>query len=415
MIQRFARWLEAIIFVLVKQRLAPRRIVQDLGERSDYDGIPVVHLRGTAYERGFQHGYQCHQELLRLQQVAWSYAPETATQRLGLPSWISRLLIKPLLRVLAATYLPSVLADAKEEMQGLADGSGIPVADIVVNTLIWEVLAIVTAPKREHCSEVAVSGRHTTTGQSLLGYNYDVVIAGDRQVVEGFLALFVVSPHGAYAYVTPNAIGSIGINTAMNTHIAFGWDNAYLNANAPRSPHQGSYMVALRDVALHCDSVATTFERLRQEPRCESDISVVIDRTHAAVVELAGTVAAFRDDSFAVWSANQLTALRSFDRQAEPNSRESRYTALLSTLKAPVNIEDIACILRDTGAPAHERQIANPATTFAVIYDLANYRLWVAFGGSPAVHSRMLCFDGYGRRYPDADIAAYTVTSMKEI
>gem|GEM_PF-5146008 len=319
-----------------------------------------------------------------------------------------------MLRYLSATYLPRVSADAKAEMQGLADGSGVPVADIVVNTLVWEVLAIFTAPQREHCSEVAISGAHTETGQSLLGYNYDVIVAGDRQVVEGFLALFVVSPQHGYPYVTPNVIGSIGINTAMNPHIAFGWDNTYLNAQASRATQQGSYMVALRDVALQCDSVATTFDRLRKEQRCESDISVVIDATAVGVVELAGTVATLRADPFAVWSANQLTALRAFDRRDLANSRDQRYTDLVASLTAPVHIADVARILRDTGAPAHERQIANPATTFAVMYDLAHGRLWIAFGGSPAVHQRLLCFDRHGNRYPEADIPAIRSTAVQE-
>src|SRR5689334_6697937 len=114
--------LKALWFVLRQPRLAPRAICADIGDRYDRDGLPVVVLRGSAYQRGFQHGHRLRPELHRFRQAAWAYAPIAASDRLELPDWLARLLIKPQLLLAAASYLPLLAPDVRAEMQGIADG-----------------------------------------------------------------------------------------------------------------------------------------------------------------------------------------------------------------------------------------------------------------------------------------------------
>jgi hypothetical protein len=152
-------FLKALWFVIRQPRLATREQPSGKGLRDDCDGIPVITLRGSAYQRGFQHGDLLKADLTRFQQVAWAYAQHTASERLGLPSWIATLLTKPLLLLVSATYLPTISRSARAEMQGMADGSGLPLREIVVQTVIWEVFAMFPG-NPEHCSEFAFDGEH---------------------------------------------------------------------------------------------------------------------------------------------------------------------------------------------------------------------------------------------------------------
>lgn len=397
-------FLKALWFVIRQPRLAARERLSDKGTRSDCDGVTVITLRGSAYQRGFQHGDLLKADLARFQQVAWAYAQQTASKRLGLPQWLATLLTRPMLLLISATYLPAISASARAEMQGLADASGLPLREIVVQTVIWEVFAMLPG-KPEHCSEFAFDGEHTQSGP-LLGYNYDLIMAGDRTVVDTFLAIFVVEPDdGSAAYVAPNTIGSIGLNTAMNQHgVAFGWDNSYLNNHTSKGSSRTPYMLVLRDLALEARTITDAATRLGQETRPEADISVLADRQAVGVFECAGAQQAFRRNS-RVWSCNRLQDLLELDYcgAGRPlDGRHERYPELMQATR-PISPDACIAILRDQGAPTG-RQIASPNTAMAVLYDTIGQRLWVSLRGAPASHQPMLAFSASGERQPEADI-----------
>jgi hypothetical protein len=402
------RLLEALWFVLRQPRLAPRTTCNDTGARYDHDGLPVVVLRGSAYQRGFQHGHQLRSELHRFREAAWAYAPNAASDRLRLPGWLARLLIKPQLLLAAASYLPLLAPDVRDEIQGIADGAGIPLRDIVVNTVIWEIFASVpgsgTAPL--HCSELACAATETAGLGPLFGYNYDVISAGDRALVEGFLALFVVTPENGIPYVAPNTVGSVGLNTAMNKQgVTFGWDNSYLQSHVPGAQQAMPFMLVLRDVALTTTSLTEAAVRLREEQRPQADICVLADMSHVGVVELAGVTSAFRTNPV-VWSCNRLQSLKHLDylgRGRRLDGRVERYPAVVDALARPISVADIAAVLRDQQAPAG-RQIADSNTAFTVIYAPQQQRMWLSCGGAPASHGLLRAYDAQGRRLPGADI-----------
>jgi hypothetical protein len=402
------RLLGALWFVLRQPRLAPRASFIDTGARYDDDGLPVVVLRGGAYQRGFQHGHQLHPELHRFRQAAWSYAPIAASDRLGLPHWLARLLIKPQLLLTAASYIPLLAPDVRAEIQGIADGAGIPLRDMVVNTVIWEIFASVpgsgTAPL--HCSELACAATETAGLGPLLGYNYDVISPGDRALVEGFVAIFVVTPENGIPYVAPNTVGSVGLNTAMNKHgVAFGWDNSYLQPHVPGAQRVMPFMLVLRDVALTATRVTEAASRLREEQRPQADICVLADTSDVGVVELAGVTSAYRTGSI-VWSCNRLQSLIHLDylgRGRRLDGRPERYPTVLHALARPITVADVAAVLRDQGAPAG-RQIADSNTTFTVIYAPQQQCMWLSCSGAPASQRSLHAYDAQGRRLSDADI-----------
>jgi hypothetical protein len=402
------RLLRALWFVLRQPRLAPRARSTDIGARYDHDGLPVVVLRGSPYQRGFQHGHQLRAELHRFRHAAWAYAPIAASDRLGLPRWLARLLIKPQLLLAAASYLPLLTPDVRAEMQGIADGAGLPLRDMVVNTVIWEIFASVPGSSAAplHCSELACAATETSGLGPLFGYNYDVISPGDRALVEGFLALFVVTPDHGIPYVAPNTVGSVGLNTAMNREgVTFGWDNSYLQPHVPGAQQVTPFMLVLRELALTATRVTEAASLLRQEKRPQADICVLADTSEVGVVELAGVTSAFRTGPI-VWSCNRLQSLMHLDylgRGRRLDGRLERYPSVLRALARPITIADVAAVLRDQGAPAG-RQIADSNTTFSVIYAPEQQRIWLSCRGAPASHEPLRAYDAQGHRLSDADI-----------
>ena len=401
------KWIESVLFAEGGNRIAARSPIIDIGERYERDGISVVYLRGNAYQRGFQHGYLCRDDLERFRKIAWNYAPKTATERLGVPMWIARY-IKYLLFVLAGSYLPNLNPDVREEMQGLSDGADVDIREVAVLTLIWEIFAIFPAQpakKPEHCSEIAID--QTRSKDGLFGYNYDVLVASDRSLVEGFMALFVVEPSdGGSGYIAPNTIGSIGLNTALNqAGVVFGWDNSYLKPGVSKGGNKTPYMVLLREIALHAHSREDALARFRQEQRQEADISVVLDHDGASVVEIAGIQVADRTAAI-VWSCNRLQTLATLDYEQVgrvPDGRHTRYQTLVNGLnQTTVNAADLAAILRD-GDTENGRPIASSNTAFTAIYDLAG-TVWLSFEGSPSSCQQLYAFDTTGQRREDKDL-----------
>jgi hypothetical protein len=395
-------------FVLRQPRLAPRANCTDIGARYDDDGLPVVVLRGSPYQRGFQHGHQLRAELHRFRQAAWAYAPIAASDRLGLPRWLARFLIKPQLLLAAASYLPLLAPDVRDEIQGIADGAALPLRDMVVNTVIWEIFAGVpgSATGPLHCSELACAATETAGLGPLFGYNYDVISPGDRALVEGFVAIFVVTPDNGIPYVAPNTVGSVGLNTAMNSQgVTFGWDNSYLQPQVPHAQQVTPFMIVLREMALTATCVTEAASLLRQQLRPQADICVLADTSDVGVVELAGVTSAYRTGPI-VWSCNRLEALRHLDylgRGRRHDGRPERYPTLSRALARPIVIADIAAVLRDQGAPAG-RQIADSNTTFTVIYAPQQQRIWLSCRGAPASHGPLRAYDAQGHRLSDADI-----------
>lgn len=402
------RFSEALRLIVFQPRFTrPEQPDLSQSKRETIDGITIAHLSGSSYQRGLQHGHLFREELHRFRHVAWAYAEQSAQERLRIPRWLARIITRPLLLLWSALYQPELNADIRAEIQGIADGARLPLREVILNTVIWEVFGMLYGGV-EHCSEIGIASERTTEG-ALLGYNYDVIMPGDRVVVESFLALFVVqTPTGKY--IAPNTIGTPGLNTAMNTHgVAFGWDNSYLkNGIESRQKHWSRpFMAVLREVALHCRTAAEAAAYLRQEKRPQADICIIADQTQLCAVELAGTLSSIRWEPV-MWSCNRLQALVEYDYLGAGRAvdgRNERYAALTTQLQAAVTVADIARILRDSGAPKG-RQIASANTCFTVIYQPQSQRLWVSLVGSPASQQPLLAFDVDGKRYPADDIPA---------
>lgn len=161
---------------------------------------PVVHLSGTSYEMGRQHG----------EQLRGAVRDEIA-QTLR---YFRRYLRVPLVRTLTLNWWldtawrkawPFLEPDYREELRGLAEGSGVPLADVH---------RFHAVPDRTYsCANFAAWGRATAGGRLIHARNLDWTIAAG---IQRHPVVFVVRPAGKQAYVSAAWAGFAGVLSGIN-------------------------------------------------------------------------------------------------------------------------------------------------------------------------------------------------------
>ncbi len=168
------------------------------------NGNLVLHLAGTPYEMGFQHGRLLRDKVRGLVQRVQAMATfEAARNPENAPL--------PKLQEAYKRCLPHIPADILEEMKGLADGSGVPLDVVKVTNMI---------PELFHCSGFALWGKATQDGALYHGRILDYAMEiGYHQ----FAVLIVAKPDGKHAFVNVGYAGFLGSVTGVNDRqISFG-------------------------------------------------------------------------------------------------------------------------------------------------------------------------------------------------
>jgi isopenicillin-N N-acyltransferase like protein len=171
------------------------------------DGYPVLHLKGTPYEMGRQHG-----ELLRdsvrdnLRNVLSKKGDEVLVE-LGPFRVTPRIAIARIVEL----QKPFVAERYVEEMRGLADGAGIESELVRLANFI---------PELFHCSGFALSGAATRDGTLYHGRVLDY--ATDWGLQE-HAVIVVQEPDDGIPFVNVTYAGFIGSVTGMNAeHVSVG-------------------------------------------------------------------------------------------------------------------------------------------------------------------------------------------------
>ncbi len=224
----------------------------------EYEGdLPIVHLTGTPYELGRQHG-----ELLR-EQVRGSVTQVLGYFRhyLKVP-WVGQWVVNWWLDHAWTQATPFIPAAYLQELRGLADGSGVPLEDL------YRLHAI---PDRTYsCSNFAAWGSATKDGRLIHGRNLDWNIdAGIQQ----FATVFVVRPTGKRAFVSLGWAGFVGVLTGINdAQLSVG----QIGAETIDATFRGEPMVfVIRRLLEESDSLETA-ARVVEEARRTVGINYVI-------------------------------------------------------------------------------------------------------------------------------------------
>jgi hypothetical protein len=164
------------------------------------DGHLVLHVKGTPYEMGYQHGAMLKDNIREMIHFLFDVkAKELKLDFLGM-SMTPRQIIDAITKLQRPYMTPAHL----EELQGVADGAGLPLADVVAANFI---------PEMFHCSGFALLGDMTADGQVLHGRVLDYAV--DWRLQE-HAVLMIGEPVGKIPFANVTYTGFIGSVTGMN-------------------------------------------------------------------------------------------------------------------------------------------------------------------------------------------------------
>jgi hypothetical protein len=171
------------------------------------DGYAVLHVKGSPYEMGYQHGKLLQEHVRQNMQYLLQVKAEATLVELGPLQLKPRQLIETILQV-QEKFVPKKYS---EELQGLADGAGLPLADARLGNFI---------PEAFHCSGFAVMNSATQGGTLYHGRVLDYAV--DWKLQE-HAVLIVAEPTGGIPFVNVSYAGFIGSVTGMNAqHVSIG-------------------------------------------------------------------------------------------------------------------------------------------------------------------------------------------------
>lgn len=132
-------------------------------------GLPVLHLSGTPYENGYQHGKAMKNRIAELVGL-WKKNIEI---NYGMPAdRFIRLFLD------STNYIPAIqkwTPDLLEEIKGISDGSGIDFDTLFAFQLvdeIWTTARLINMP--HHCTSVGINNYKKEGGPNLIAQNIDI-------------------------------------------------------------------------------------------------------------------------------------------------------------------------------------------------------------------------------------------------
>lgn len=172
------------------------------------DGYHVLHLKGTPYEMGYQHGALLRDDVRQsMKTLLIDKASEATLVEVGPVKITPRAAIE----MIVAFQEPHIAPRYVEEIKGLADGSGLSVSDARAANFI---------PELFHCSGFALAKSATKSGNLLHGRVLDYAVDWGLQ---DHAVVVVYEPEGRLPWVNVGYAGFLGSVTGMNAeHVSIG-------------------------------------------------------------------------------------------------------------------------------------------------------------------------------------------------
>jgi len=182
---------------------AESRTISRCGEGflEEVNGYRVLHLKGTPYEMGYQHGALLKDHIR--ENVRFLFEEKAKELKVELAG-ISLLNPKRAIGGIATTQKKHVPARFYEELSGLAAGAELDVQDVITANFI---------PELFHCSGFALSGKATKDGTL---YHGRILDYGCDWRLQDHSVLIIAEPEGKIPFVNVTYAGFIGSVTGMN-------------------------------------------------------------------------------------------------------------------------------------------------------------------------------------------------------
>lgn len=171
------------------------------GWLEDIDGVKILHINGSYYNMGYQQGYLLRNETQANIRAFLHWIDERGfTYKELVEMWAS---MKP--------YLPQCYTD---ELQGLADGSGLSFENISVYNVGFYLIV--------NCGSFSAWGPATIDGQLYHARSHDFPINLKDPETDTYLVetqvLIVREPDGCFASVSPTEAGFASVSDGFNTN-----------------------------------------------------------------------------------------------------------------------------------------------------------------------------------------------------
>ncbi|HMO84378.1 MAG TPA: C45 family autoproteolytic acyltransferase/hydrolase [Lacipirellulaceae bacterium] len=331
------------------------------------DGYPVLHLKGTPFEMGEQHGVLLRDHVRECLQFVLQEKADANLVAAGPLKLTPRMVLESII----AIQRPHVPDRYWEEMRGLAQGAGVDLTDLHAANFI---------PELFHCSGFAVMNDATADGTL---YHGRVLDYGVDLRLQDHAVLIVAEPDGGVPYVNVGYAGFIGSVTGMNAEqISIGemgggglghWDGV------PMALLVRQVIESARDL----DQALAVF---RDQPRtCEYFFVIADGKTNEAVAIEASW------NRFSVIRPGQAdTRLPRPVKDAVLLSAGTRYDRLVDRVEA-----QHGQLTAETALRLMDRPVAMRSNLHNVLFEPRSTRLWVAnasSSGEPAAQQRYHAF-----------------------
>ncbi|ADV63129.1 peptidase C45 acyl-coenzyme A:6-aminopenicillanic acid acyl-transferase [Isosphaera pallida ATCC 43644] len=331
------------------------------GFLEEINGYRILHLEGSPYDMGVQHGALLKDEIR--EQVRFLFDVKAKELDAG----IGPFKVDPYKVILGISKTQQQFVPQRfyDELRGVADGSGLPYEDIVVANFL---------PELFHCSGFALTGSATRDGAMYHGRLLDY---GCDWRLQEHAVLVVAKPEGKIPFVNVTYAGFVGSVTGMNAEkVSIGE-----MGGAGLGHWDGVPMAFLVRMALEeADGLDQAVAIFRDHPRtCEYYYVIADGQTHQAV----GMEASWNAFS-TVKLGESHPKLPEAVADAVLLSAGDRYTELVRRVRAQHGAIDVVGALKLMNRP-----VAMKSNLHAVLFETNTTRFWVAnasIDGQPAAH-----------------------------
>jgi hypothetical protein len=313
--------------------------------------------------------------------------------------------LRVLIRALGLMVDRHIPERLREEMRGIAMGSGVPYADILLINTLDDVLNILRrlAPAAPSlgCSGFAVFGKHTRDGAILHGRNLDYHFRGTPLDDGGAVArlllrhatVFVYRPAARAAFVSIAWPGIVGVTTAMNSEgISLGNLTSYVRGTTPNGTPAALLYRVVSEEASSLQHVGNILQAYRRT--IGNNLLVGSGRENqASLFELTlDSVVEIPPEDGVLVATNHFVSPKRAQRQRHhpPAHSVARWQRLRELCdRAGIGVEDATSFLADVesargGRAAHPfARVANEGTAVSVLFSPATRELWIGTNPEP--------------------------------
>jgi hypothetical protein len=356
-------WTLTVVLVAAPALLAqaPPRTIARCGEGflEEVHGSRVLRVKGTPYEMGFQQGALLKDDIRELVRFLF----DVKAQELNLEFAGIKADPRAIIKLIAQGQRKFVPARFHEELQGVADGSGMAYDEIVIANFI---------PEMFHCSGFALAGSATRDGTL---YHGRVLDYGVDWRLQDHAVITIAEPEGKIPFVNVSYAGFIGSVTGMNAQrVSLGEMGGRGLGHWAGVPMAVLMRMALEEAHSLDEAVAI----FRDNPRTCEYYYVIADGETGQAVGMEAT-----------WAKFGILAMG----QAHPRlphavadsvllSAGDRYEELVRRVQAAHGTFDAQTALR-----LMDRPVAMKSNLHNVLFETASTRFWVAHAspdGRPA-------------------------------